>query len=150
MPVFILIREPKEAITSYYLKHYALLKKEMPSEVNVLLLKKLTDEYLSYYKFVDKFISKIHLISFEILIKDPYQTLEKINKIAYEDSNIFNEEDINRIIKSYRGANDTLGSSRPNPEKEKIKNELKKDLFEFKEYKETLSPFKTLKDYENQ
>jgi hypothetical protein len=43
-----------------------------------------------------------------------------------------------------------LGSSRPNPEKEKIKNELKKDLFEFKEYKETLSPFKTLKDYENQ
>lgn len=126
------------------------MKKEIPAEVNVLLLKKLTDEYLSYYQFVDKSISKIHLICFEILIKEPYQTVEKINKIAYKDSNILNEEDLNRIIKSYRGATDTFGSSRPNSEKEKIKNELKKHLFEFKEYQETLSLFKTLKDFEKQ
>ena len=42
IPVFILVRDPKEAITSYYLKTYSLNHEIIPKEINHDLLKKLT------------------------------------------------------------------------------------------------------------
>ena len=38
-------------------------------------------------------------------------------------------------INNYKGATDTYGSSKPNTEKEKLKNILKKELIEISQYK---------------
>jgi len=85
IPVFILIRDPKEAITSNYLKTFALKHKEIPKEVDKTLLNNLIIEYSNYYKFVYEQGNKINIIIFKDFISKPEIFLSKINSLVYND-----------------------------------------------------------------
>ena len=134
IPVYILIRDPKEAITSNYLKTFALKNKDIPREINETLLKKLTIEYSNYYKFVYKKRNKIEIIIFKDLISRPEIFLSNINSLVYNDDFKISPLQIKDAINNYGGATDTYGSSKPNAEKEKLKDILKSVLIDSKEY----------------
>jgi hypothetical protein len=141
IPIFILIRDPKEAITSNYLKTFALKNKDIPREINESLLKKLTIEYSNYYKFVYKKRNKIEIISFKDFISKPEIFLSKINSLVYNDDFKISPLQIKDAINNYGGATDTYGSSKPNAEKEKLKDILKSVLSNCEEYQVALTYF---------
>jgi len=134
LPVCILIRDPKEAITSNYLKTFALKNKDVLREINKNLLKKLTIEYSDYYKFVYKKRNKINIIIFKDFISKPEIFLSKINSLVYNDDFKISPLQIKDAINNYGGATDTYGSSKPSAEKEKLKDILKSVLIDSKEY----------------
>ena len=135
IPVYILIRDPKEAITSNYLKTFALKNKDVPREINKNLLKKLTIEYSNYYKFVYKKRNKIEIIIFKDFISRPEIFLSNINSLIYNNDFEISSLQVKDAINNYKGATDTYGSSKPNTGKEKLKNILKKELIEISQYK---------------
>lgn len=132
IPVYILIRHPKDAITSNYLKHFAIRNKNIPERVNLKLLKLLTVKYARYYKFVYENFDKMEIVPFEFLIKNPEQVIKSIS--ARLNRNI-NENIIIEVKNSYIGATDKLGSSKPSPFKQKKKTELFEYLCQIDEYK---------------
>ena len=134
LPVFILIRDPKEAITSNYLKTFALKHKEIPKEVDKTLLNNLIIEYSNYYKFVYEQGNKINIIIFKDFISKPEIFLSKINSLVYNDDFKISPLQIKDAINNYGGATDTYGSSKPNAEKENFKDILKSVLIDSKEY----------------
>jgi len=134
IPVFILIRDPKEAITSNYLKTFALKHKEIPKEVDKTLLNNLIIEYSNYYKFVYEQGNKINIIIFKDFISKPEIFLSKINSLVYNDDFKISPLYIKDAINNYGGATDTYGSSKPSAEKEKLKDILKSVLIDSKEY----------------
>lgn len=147
IPVFILIREPKEAITSNYLKTFALKNESIPSSINKLLLKRLTLEYLNFYRFVLKKKKEIRIIDFYDLINIPEKVISLFNELVYDNKIEVTSTQIKNAVNSYRGATDTFGSSKPNPEKEKYKDELKMYLYSSKEYKKALKLYNILQEH---
>jgi hypothetical protein len=141
IPVFILVRDPKEVITSYYLKTYALKHEIPPKEINHNLLKKLTVEYSNYYDFVIKNKFNLETIFFKDLINNPLNFISKINSKVFNHSVKLGSFKIDSLVDNYRGANDTFGSSKPNKAKEKLKKDLKSVLFELEEYRRAKSLF---------
>ena len=135
IPVFILLRNPEDAITSYYLKEFALMKKSIPDNIDIKLLKTLTDQYVFYYNFVKNNLSRLTIIEFKKLIAAPTDLLEVINENVFGNQYKFSSEEVNAAANSFNGATDTYGSSRPNEQKEKIKNQLKEELIKLKAYK---------------
>ena len=131
LPVYILTRNPKEAITSNYLKHYALRKIEIPKQINIKLLNNKAVDYLNYYKYVGHHLDQLTLISFTFLIKNPE---EVVKAIAKKVNSVIDITLIDSAIKSYRGATDILGSSKPNAFKQKKKEELLTELQKTKAY----------------
>ena len=130
LPVFLLIRKPEDAITSYYLKHFALKKQNIPENINVELLKNLSKEYYIFYQYVNKNIPSKNIIHFDDLIQYPEHVLTRIaNQISPKPNRTrFTRNEIEPSIQSYRGAQDTYGSSKPNEEKEQLKDELKRNI----------------------
>ena len=141
IPVFILVRDPKEAITSYYLKTYSLNHETIPKKINHILLKKLTIEYSNYYEFVIKNKFNLEIILFKDLISNPLNFISKVNSKVYKDKWKLDSFQIDGLINDYSGAKDTFGSSKPNKEKEKLKKSLKDVLLELEEYQNAISTF---------
>ncbi|QAA81294.1 hypothetical protein EI546_05930 [Aequorivita sp. H23M31] len=121
IPAFILIREPEEAITSYYLKWYSFKRKPIPKEINTKLLKKLTNQYVEYYKYVQQKKNKLEIIEFRDLVRNPKQFIADINNKVYQNELEIGSAQMEKAINSYRGATETFGSSKPNPEKKDLK-----------------------------
>lgn len=144
IPVFILIRDPKEAITSYYLKTYSLNHETIPKEINYDLLKNLTVEYSNYYDFVVKNKFNLETIFFKDLISDPLNFISKINSKVYNDNLKLDSFQIDSLLDNYSGAKDTLGSSKPNKVKEKHKTMLKYVLFELDEYERAKTSYNNI------
>ena len=136
-----MVRDPKEAITSYYLKTYSLNHETIPQKINRDLLKKLTIEYSNYYEFVIKNKFNLEIIFFKDLISDPLNFVSKINSMVFKKKWKLDSVKVNGLIRDYSGAKDTFGSSKPNKEKEKYKKDLKIVLFELKEYQKVISIF---------
>ena len=136
-----MVRDPKEAITSYYLKTYSLNYEFIPKKINHGLLKKLTDEYSNYYEFVNKNKFNLEIIFFKDLISDPLNFLSKLNSTVFKNKWKLDSVKVNGLIRDYSGAKDTFGSSKPNKEKDKFKKDLKIVLFELEEYQKAISIF---------
>lgn len=134
LPVFILIRKPAEAISSYYLKSFALSHKNLPETIDKRLLKNLIHDYYDYYSFVYTHKVNIHIIAFEKYIIKPFEVLNSINEIVFNKKYNVNHELIETYQIEYKGATDTLGSSRPNEIKEMLKAEIKENLITNKHY----------------
>ena len=146
IPVFILVRDPKEAITSYYLKTYSLNHEIIPKEINHDLLKKLTVEYSNYHDFIIKNKFNLETIFFKDLISNPLNFIFKINSKVYNDNLKLDSFQIDSLVDNYSGAKDTFGSSKPNKEKEKLKTTLKDVLFELEEYQLAKSLFNKIEN----
>lgn len=144
--VFILVWCPEEAITSYYLKTYALNHTKIPEKINHNLLSKLTIEYSDYYKFVIEKKQNFEIIFFNDLVSAPHNFMDKINNLVFNNKFELNSINLNELISNYSGAKDTLGSSKPNKVKEKIKKDLKAVLFELKEYQRAKSLYNKIEN----
>lgn len=144
IPSFILIRDPQEAITSYYLKIFALKRKDIPNQIDLTLLKQLARQYCIYYEYVKLNENKICIINFEDLIENPNNFVDIINKRVYNNSFEISALEIDNAVGSYGGAKDKYGSSKPNAEKEKVKQILKVELIKLPLYQKAVDVYHTL------
>lgn len=135
LPVFILIRNPLDAISSNYLKHFAMRDKPVSKQLDLRLLNELILDYLFYYKFVSKHKDRITIIEFHRLINFPGTVINQIaDKMDVQKE--IGYKNITEAEKLYRGATDPLGSSRPNEKKKFYKNIVKDVLKKSDKYPE--------------
>lgn len=145
LPCFILVREPQEAITSWYLKTHALKKVKLSTHTNISLLKKLASDYRKYYDFVDRNFEHLHVLVFEEVISEPEKVLHLINEKVFNHKRIISKDSIDHFIHNeYKGATDILGSSKPNETKEKLKKKLKQELLKLDEYPKCIEVYNAL------
>jgi hypothetical protein len=157
IPTYILVRNPLDAISSNYLKHFSAKKEIIPQIIDQAVLMGKLEDYISYYSYVLKKINELNVINFETLIANPFEIIsiishhfnEKIDKTDFEYTLIYyykDEEELKKIPKDYKfknkdggknkgGARDKLGSSLPNDFKDKIKKELSQHLCQQKKSK---------------
>lgn len=144
LPVFVLVRDPKEAITSNYLKSFGMTGITLPQEVDTKLLNKLLHGYIKYYTFVLSRKDEINIIAFKNLIENPELVFKQISKIINLS---FDKQFLIKAIESYGGASDKLGSSKPSDFKEARKNELKNHLVNLKNFDKAEILFQELNNY---
>lgn len=137
VPVFVLVRDPLNSITSYYLKLLSYDKKEFTGNVDMKLLQSTAEFFVFYHKGILKLSNKIEIVSFQDLIKSPVSTLAKVNeRVNFGHT----EEDLIALFEKASqkqfGAKDTLGSSLPNETKEQYKKTLQESLLNLPIYKE--------------
>ena len=141
IPVFILIRKPFDAITSYYLKYYSKKESGLPEKVNIKLLDQLTTDYIRYYEFVIKKKDELNIIQFDDLISNPYEIIYKIGKSIDQE---YEEDDIKSALLTFKGTTDKLGSSKPNAYKQKKKLDLTEYLNETKNYSKAIKIYEKI------
>lgn len=127
LPVFILIRNPMDCISSKYLKYFTMRGLDVNIDIEEKLLNQFIIDYITYYKYVKNNLNRIKIIKFDQLINSPKKIINIIKVELDIDKNIDNE-DITHNINSYTGATNTFGSSRPNPQKEKYKSIVKEHI----------------------
>ncbi len=139
----IIIRDPKDSISSNYLKKHEL--KVLPEKPNLRLLQMMLNDYIVYYKFIYKNINKVHLVKFNDLISNPESTLLKIDNYLDNYSNISEEDKLKDCISKRKtikfGAKSKLGSSLPSKQKEDLKSVIKKELKSLKGFTEAENIF---------
>tara|TARA_B110000259_G_C13929130_1_gene368192 strand:+ start:522 stop:809 length:288 start_codon:yes stop_codon:yes gene_type:complete len=86
------------------------------------------------------------IIFFNDLVSAPHNFMDKINNLVFNNKFELNSINLNELISNYSGAKDTLGSSKPNKVKEKIKKDLKAVLFELKEYQRAKSLYNKIEN----
>lgn len=152
LPTFILIRNPEECISSAYLKRSVLDNKGEPlEEKNKKLIKRFLNDYLVYYKYVEKKRNQIHIIPFQRLIKSPEAVISEIaNVMEYQ----IKVDDLHHLVQesslTYRSNTSKYGSSRPNEAKEIEKQKIKEELYRIEKYEEAFNLYnrimKTIKN----
>lgn len=134
----IIIRDPKEALSSNYLKKYEL--KKLPETVNLRLLQMMINDYIIYYTFIYGNLNKIHLVQFEKLINSPENVLLEIDNYLDNYSGINDDKKLYDLIRRRKkmkfGAKSRLGSSLPSKEKEILKTNIKNEIFNLSGIKE--------------
>jgi len=133
IPIFILVRDPDEAICSRYLKELSLKNKAFnSSHIRTSNLTRYTTEYCEYYQWVFNHLDSIHLVRFKELILYPVRVVKAVNHALPEhlklDGKLF--EGITSFKNQSFGARDTMGSSLPNKTKDKAKAHLSTALKE--------------------
>lgn len=126
---FVLIREPLEAISSNYLKHYASRGRGIPCEIDSKCLKWLLVDYVDYYDFIIKNVDALQIINFSD-VKENFTTAIKLINNRFDmgvgDSEL--KSGIEYYSHTFRGATDLLGASTPTAFKEEKKVPLKRAL----------------------
>jgi hypothetical protein len=146
IPCFILIRNPADAISSNYLKSYALKGKKVDlNQINKRLLTDATNDYLTYYQYVLKNLKFLNLIVFEDCINKPKDVTDQINRIVYKSKFSIDDNTIEIFTSAFRGATDVLGSSKPNEVKQRLKSKLKLELNYLKNFNECILIYNKLK-----
>ena len=144
IPTYILVRSPVEAVTSNYLKEFA-MSRGVARTVNKRLLGKLLLEYCNYYEFVLRATASLTLVDFRDVRENFLPTLFDINqRFDRQLSDSLIQDEAKRLQAEFRGAVDTLGSSTPNPEKERLKQPLKKVLCDLPEYAKAAALYSSL------
>ncbi|MEX0967263.1 MAG: hypothetical protein WD077_08490 [Bacteroidia bacterium] len=122
LPVFILFRDPLNAISSYYLKHFA-LRGRAPADdaLDQTLLQMLISDYIQYYQYVNDNRNRVNLFTFGMITKSPAEVMKNINsklpeRAMLNDATI--EAKVNELKDKPFGAKDKLGASFPTVEKE--------------------------------
>ena len=152
IPVFILLREPADAITSNYLKHFSLRndKEYHLKNENRKLLASLAVNYKNYYQYVLKKTQQLHVIHFNDLVDYPEKVMLTINQALpeeFRESTGKVQEVVNEAKNQSFGSNDKFGASLPNTEKEQFKDNLKKALKELPVYEQTLNVYNQILPY---
>lgn len=138
IPTFILLRDPLNAISSWYLKELSMQNRSFkPSEINHQFLKSLVIDYYHYYKWISNNLIGISIIKFEALINEPASVMLDINNSLNGDF----EQDNSKVLMMAEklkddkfGAKVAMGSSLPNEEKEKAKRLIQEEILKMKEF----------------
>ncbi len=145
VPTFVLVRDPMNAITSYYLKLLSYDRKEFNGNVDQKLLESVAEFYVFYHQGVSNLKNKVEIISFQKLIQEPQDMLKKVNDcVTYGLSNEQIKSKFEEASQKSFGAKDTLGSSLPNETKEFYKKTLQNALEKMPIYQKAESLYKTL------
>lgn len=137
IPVIVLMRDPLNSITSYYLKLLSHNNKEFNGKVDLKLLQSTANFFVFYHSRLLKISNKIEIVAFQDLINSPVSLLSKVNERV--NFGLSEEELISLFEKASQkqfGAKDTLGSSLPNETKEQYKKTLQEALLNLSIYKE--------------
>lgn len=134
LPIFILLRDPANAVTSNYLRYFAMRSKDLEEtdRIDEQKLNELTKAYLDYYSFVNEHRQAIRVINFRELIDKPFGMIRAINATLPEAYAVADEEELaartREINKTDFGAKGTFQASLPNAKKEAAKKQLKEIL----------------------
>lgn len=148
IPVFILVRDPMNAITSWYLKELSFKGQGFDNtKIDIALLGDLAQYYYIYYQWVVIHKIRLQLIPFKELIDNPISIMKRVNFSLPEDirlteSYIF--AGVEAASKTGFGAKDKLGASLPTKEKEEAKSFLKEKLASTSVYQDCLKVFNEL------
>ena len=138
IPVIILIRDPAEAISSYYLKYLILSgKSSIEQKLDKLLLQRLVQDYLHYYKWIFEHRYQLNIVEFRQLVSKPELLMQAVNRLlpnTYKLPESTVLEQTNLIKNREFGSKDILGSSRPNEQKELVKSIIKDALNSIEKY----------------
>ena len=152
IPVFILVRDPMNAITSWYLKKLTFKGLDFNScNIDVSILNSLAAEYHVYYHWVLEHRARLELIPFEVLVRNQDSVLKRINLLLPRNFRLTEEqiiEGLDTAGKTGFGAKDKLGASLPTKEKEEAKNVLKEKLASLSNYNECLKVYNELRTEE--
>ena len=148
LKIIIIIRHPLDAIASFYLKKFE-KKLKVPKEVNVKLMRVMVQDYIAYYSYVEKVKENLFILKFDSLINSPEITMKKIQILmnGYVDDK--KESLITENKDKIFGSKSILGSSKPNKEKEKLKDELKIVISKIPKYIFCLEMYNELLEDEN-
>jgi hypothetical protein len=129
IPVLVLVRDPKNTITSFYLKLLALQNQKFDGVIDEKLLRTIIRFYILFHKDLLKLSSKIKIMLFNDLIANPIGFLSTVKNST--NFNISQEVIVSKFEEVQRkdfGAKDALGSSLPNETKENYKSLLLQKL----------------------
>ncbi|HEY0740173.1 MAG TPA: hypothetical protein VGD40_01890 [Chryseosolibacter sp.] len=121
VPTIILIRHPLHAISSSYLKYYALRNQDVPDTVNIQLLQHELKQYAIFYSYVVEHLADMKIIDFAGLIAYPFQFVKFVAKIVNVNPNELTVEELNKAltaIQDLEKRKNPLGSSLPNERKQ--------------------------------
>jgi len=94
---------------------------------NVSLLDYYSRYYINFHQYIHSLKKNCYLIDFDRLIKEPASVFVNLNhklQSAMQLKDDFIISEINRVKDRDFGAKDSLGSSKPNETKNKLKKEL--------------------------
>lgn len=145
-----LLRDPLNAVSSWYLKELTFQKKQFDgSSIDKLLLDNLAKDYLTYYLWVNKNVEETSIIEFNDLTKQPENVMIRINAILPDDLKM-DDKRIRELVSDVKGksfgANDSLGSSLPTKEKELAKDKLKLELQQLPSYIECKNTYEAIRN----
>jgi hypothetical protein len=141
----IIIRHPKDAVASYY------FTKSSHDHLNIQLLKQLTKQYSSYYRFVYKRKEKIKIILFERAVKNEHAFTREVGEwlkiSALDDASIETKiKAYKALMKEKEGEKDVRISALPNKARSKHTEASKTTLEGISEYKTALEIYQKIAD----
>lgn len=140
----IIIRHPKDAIASYY---FTRSSPEAP--LNMQLLKRLTNQYSSYYQLVYKNKARIKIIFFDTVTKDENAFMKDMAEWfklpAMDDATIEARiKSYKDLMKEKEGEKDVRISALPNKARSKHTGATKEQLENTPDYKSALEIYQKL------
>ncbi|WP_174614761.1 sulfotransferase domain-containing protein [Virgibacillus ihumii] len=144
-PCVVVIRNPLDAISSYIFRFNS-----EESENNKVLIRAI-DEYFEFYKFVQKNIENVYLVTFEDLIDNTSDVMVELQNYTNLELNIENidmEVLINKSLNDVKNKAERKGRSGkgsvPSKSKEMGKKVVKNKIKNFSTYHESLELYNSL------
>lgn len=147
LPIFVLLREPAGAISSYYLKHFTLRNQQLSKEIDEQILEAQIVDYVNYYRYVLSVRDQIEIIAFEEITGTPAKTMQRINEAIPPGRRLKVEElekEVERVRQLPFGAKSRLGASLPTKEKEERKKPLQEAIRKHPRYMEAVAIYEQL------
>jgi len=139
LPVFIIIREPLEAISSYYV-----MKNNERTSLNSL-----TEYFIRYYNYLMTHRDKIHFIFFPEWLENKVVTMNNFIQVLGVDKPIISEKSLleyDTLMRELENKKDSTAGSFPNHKKNELKNQAKADIVLHKDFQHAKYLFDTLKE----
>jgi hypothetical protein len=136
IPIFIIIRDPLESISSNYLMHYGMRGLNLPDVTNRMIIELMVAEWIAFYKFVVTNRERITVIQFNELIQFPGQIILKISRVL---KYCLPNDSIDRmgvLINEYKSGENQVGSKLPSLLKEEQKKIVKDYVRTARRFKE--------------
>lgn len=147
IPIFIIIRHPKDAIVSNIARK--LIQKPQHLEQN--LIDKMVLEYNNYYDYVTRSKSTFNVFNFSLAIKDEtlipshISSILKLEQFSIEKFNHVRNE-FKALMKQKEQNKTDMASALPNKKREAFKNKNRVRVQNSKYYKNSVEIFKSLTD----
>lgn len=149
LPVFVLIRKPKDAVVSYLFRKIIITN----SSSTEVLIERLLISYRNYYKFVKEHSNYISILEFESAINNETLLLKAVAEIVgfKKGSDAFLQENLKNhkvLMKKKEKQKDSYASSLPNEERAEFKSEYQKKILNSSIYRSAEDIYKELTEYD--
>ena len=138
-PIFILVRYPRDAIVSNYIKHFSLRGVDVPDDCDTELLLHQTRRYKDFYSFVCRRKTLFRIVEFSKMVSDPLDSLTKLCKELEFDVRAIGSDTVAQFEAEFErreSRKDPLGGSLPNSHRQTLAGTLAPLLDNLPEYSE--------------